>query len=100
MMLKYFVFFLCLFNASLAFAQAANLTDAKYLAVLKVVTDHKMGDAEIKPDLEKLREHQRFKKDLQKMVGKLDNSRPSEATNRKIMRILQKAGKDIYNELK
>lgn len=99
-MLRYFVFFICLCAGGGAQAQMANLTDAKYMAVLKVVAEHKMEDAEIKPDLDKLREYDRFKKELAKMVGKLDNSKPNEATNRKIMRILKRAGKEIYTELK
>ena len=34
------------------------------------------------------------------MVGKLDNSKPNEAKNQRIMRILERAGREIYNELK
>ena len=83
-----------------AHAQMAALNKAKYIATLKVVVNHKMNDADIQTDLEKLRESNRFKKDLEKIVGRLDNSRPNEATNRRIMRILEDAGKQIYNELK
>lgn len=81
-------------------AQMAALNKAKYIATLKVIVNHKMGDADIKDDLVKLRESERFKKDLEKMVSKLDNSKPHEATNRKIMRILEQAGREIYNELR
>ncbi len=83
-----------------AHAQLASLNKAKYVTVLKVITDHKMNDAELKPDVDKLRETDRFKNDLYKMMAKLDNSRPSEAKNRRIMRILERAGKEIYDELK
>lgn len=95
----YLVLFLCLVAVS-ASAQTAALNKAKYVAVLKVITDHKMNDAELKPDIDKLREYDRFQQDLRKMMAKLDNSRPSEAKNRRIMRILEKAGKEIYDELK
>ncbi len=78
----------------------AALNKAKYIATLKVVVNHKMNDADIVDDMEKLRQSAKFKKDLEKIVSKLDNSRPSEAKNRRIMRILEQAGKEIYNELK
>ena len=81
-------------------AQIASLNKAKYLATLKVVSAHKMGDKDMLSDFDKLRESERFRKDLEKMVNKLDNSKPNEATNRKIMRILEQAGKEIYNELR
>ena len=68
--------------------------------VQKVVTDHKMKDADLEPDVDRLRENERFKKELIKMLGKLDNSRPNSAKNQKIMRILERAGKEVYNELK
>ena len=81
-------------------AQMVALNKAKYIATLKVVVNHKMGDADIKDDLVKLRESERFKKDLEKIVSKLDNSKPNEAKNRRVMRILEQAGREIYNELK
>lgn len=83
-----------------AYAQTASLNKAKYVTVLKVITDHKMNDADLKPDVDKLREYDRFQRDLYKMMAKLDNSRPSEAKNRRIMRILERTGKEIYDELK
>jgi len=93
------VLFFMLYSVS-AYAQSAALNKAKYVTVLKVITDHKMQDEELEPDVEKLRESERFKKELVKMIGKLDNSRPSEAKNRRIMRILERTGKQIYDELK
>lgn len=81
-------------------AQMASLNNAKYLAVLKIVVNYKMGDESIVGDLDKLRESERFKKELEKIVDKLNNSKTSNATNRRIMRILEQAGKDVYNELK
>lgn len=95
----FLILFLVLFSVS-AYAQSAALNKAKYVTVLKVITDHKMQDEELVPDVDKLRESERFKKELVKMIGKLDNSRPSEAKNRRIMRILEKTGKQIYDELK
>ena len=89
-----------LFGVQSASAQVTTLNEAKYITTLKVVVDHKMKDADIVDDVAKLREHQKFKQDLAKMLKKLDNSRPSEAKNRKIMKILERTGKEIYNELK
>jgi len=94
------IFLLMLTLSCSANAQMASLNKAKYLATLKVVSAHKMGDKDMLSDFDKLRESERFKKDLEKMVNKLDNSKPNEATNRKIMRILEQAGKEIYNELR
>lgn len=99
-MWKYlFVSFLFL-AATPANAQMASLNNAKYMAVLKVVVNYKMGDEDLAKDLDKLRESDRFRKELEKIVTKLNNSKTSDATNRRIMQILEQAGKDVYNELK
>lgn len=98
-MKKILVFLLMIFP-NVVFAQSTVLNQAKYLATLQVVSKHKMNDASVISDVNKLREYDRFQQELSKMVSKLDNSRPNEAKNRKIMRILEKAGKEIYNELK
>lgn len=88
---------MCTFAAQ---AQVAALNEAKYITTLKVITDHKMNDADLVSDIDKLRQNENFIKDLKKMMAKLDNDRPNSAKNLKIKRILEKAGKDIYNELK
>ncbi len=93
------VFLLCLMTGQ-AYAQAAALNKAKYVTILKVVADHKMEDKELQPDVNQLRESDRFQQDLRKMLAKLDNSRPSEAKNRRVMRILERTGKEIYDLLK
>lgn len=98
-MWKYLVFF-CFVMIMPAQAQMASLNKAKYVTVLKVVASHKMNDKDLEPDIEKLRENAKFKRELSKMLDKLDNSHPNDATNRKILRILEDAGKNIYNELK
>jgi hypothetical protein len=96
----FFTLLSCLFCAQSVNAQMAALNEAKYITTLKVVVDHKMKDADIVDDVAQLREHQKFRQDLAKMLQKLDNSRPNEAKNRKIMKILERTGKEIYNELK
>jgi hypothetical protein len=98
-MLKY-LFLFCFLLAMPAEAQMATLNKAKYVTVLKVVANHKMKDKDLASDIDKLRENSKFKQELGKMLEKLDNSRPNDAKNRKIIRILEQAGKDIYNELK
>ena len=80
-------------------AQSTTLNKAKYLATLKVVSEHKMNDKSIVSDLDKLRQYSRFNQELSKMLEKLDNSKPNDAKNQKIMRILERTGKEIYNEL-
>ena len=99
-MRKYILLGLMLLLAVPAQAQMSSLTEVKYLATLKVVANYKMKDKSIEKDLEKLRESDRFKKELEKMIGKLNNSKSNDATDRRIMKILEQAGKDIYNELK
>ena len=99
-MWKYLLVSSWFLTAMPAQAQLASLNDAKYMAVLKVVVNYKMGDERLSDDLDKLRESDRFKKELEKIVNKLDNSKTSDATNRRILRILEQAGKDVYNELK
>lgn len=93
------VILVCLF-ANQAHAQTAALNKAKYVTVLKVIADHKMADEELRPDIDKLREYDRFQQDLRKMMAKLDNTKPNEAKNRRIMRILERTGKEIYDILK
>lgn len=94
------VVFFSVICAFVAQAQVAALNEAKYITTLKVITDHKMNDADLVSDIDKLRQNENFIKDLKKMMAKLDNDRPNSAKNLKIKRILEKAGKDIYNELK
>lgn len=81
-------------------AQMASLNKAKYVTVIKVVSDHQLDNKDIASDVDKLRDSSKFKQDLRKMLEKLDNEHPNTAKNRKIMRILEQAGRDIYNELK
>lgn len=89
-----------IFTTFSAYAQIAALNEAKYITTLKVITDHKMNDADLVSDIDKLRQNENFIKDLKLMMAKLDNDRPNSAKNLKIKRILERAGKEIYNELK
>lgn len=90
----------CMFCvAENTYAQFASQKDAAYLATLKAVTDFKMNDEEIVNDLEKLRQNEKFNQDLQNMLNKLTNSRTKTGKNRRVYQILQRAGKEIYDEL-
>jgi len=95
-----FLGMLSLFLAENTYAQTTTLNQAKYIATLNVITVHKMKDADLAPDLVKLKEYSRFKDELVKMRDKLDNSKPKSQKNQKIMKILERAGKEIYDELK
>lgn len=92
------VFLVCI-NALPAMAQFAAQKDAAYLATLKAVTDYKLNDEEIVQDMEKLRQNEKFNQDLHKMLDKLTNSRTKTGKNRRVYQILQRAGKEIYDEL-
>jgi len=80
-------------------AQMAATRDAQYIAVLKAVVNYKIDDEENIRDIERLRENRRFSEKLLKMMDKLSNRRTKDTTNRKVMQILEKAGKDLYNLL-
>lgn len=80
-------------------AQMSATRDAQYIAVLKAVVSYKIDDEENIRDIERLREDQRFNQKLQRMLDKLNNRRSKNNTNRKVMQILEKAGKDLYNLL-
>lgn len=92
------VFLVCI-NIVPAMAQFAAQKDAAYLATLKAVTDYKLNDEEIVQDMEKLRQNEKFNQDLHKMLDKLTNSRTKTGKNRRVYQILQRAGKEIYDEL-
>lgn len=81
-------------------AQYSAQNDAAYMATLKAVADYKISDEENLKDVEALRSNQRFLLDLRKMLDKLSNRRSKNSTNTRVYKILLKAGKEIYNELK
>ena len=91
--------FVVMFSENVS-AQMSHLNKAKYITTLKVVANYKLNDNEIAEDVDKLREHKAFNQELSKMLKKIDNSKSDNAKNRRIMRILEQAGKDIYNELR
>lgn len=98
-MWKYVVLF-CFMAAIPAQAQMASLNKAKYVTVIRVVSEHQLDNKDIASDVDKLRDSAKFKQDLKKMLEKLDNEHPNTAKNHRVMRILEQAGRDIYNELK
>lgn len=96
-----FVFFMLLalgFSSSVE-AQYSATRDAQYIATLKAVVSYKIDDQENIRDIETLRQDERFNLKLQKMLDKLNNDRSKNGTNRRVLQILEKAGKDIYNLL-
>lgn len=74
--------------------------DAVHLAVIKAVANYKIDDEETVKDVNNLRQNQRFNLQLQKMLNKLSNSRTKDSKNRQVLKILDRAGKDIYDILK
>ena len=82
-----------------AHAQYAAQKDAAYIATLKAVVNYKIDDEENLAKIEKLRENERFNRDLVKMLDKLSNKKTTNAVNSRAYKILIQAGKDIYNEL-
>lgn len=86
-------------SAGNANAQYTASKDAQYLAVIKAVANYKINDEENLRQVEKLRENEKFNRKLQKMMEKLSNNRTKDTTNRKVLQILERAGKDIYDLL-
>ena len=92
------VILLCNINDSSA--QYAADKDAMYLATIKAVADYKINDAETISGMNRLRQDERFNRQLYEMIQQLDNSKNKNGKNARIYKILLRAGKDIYNELK
>lgn len=90
----------CFMAAMPVQAQMASLNKAKYVTVVKVVSEHQLDNKDLVSDIDKLRGNSKFRQELKKMLEKLDNEHPNTAKNRRVERILEQAGKDIYNELK
>ncbi len=84
---------------NVARAQLSATKDAQYIAVLRAVVNYKIDDEENIRDIERLRENERFNRKVQKMLDKLSNNRTKDTTNRKVLQILEQAGKDLYNLL-
>lgn len=85
--------------AGTAEAQMAATRDAQYIAVLRAVVNYKIDDEENIRNIERLRDDRRFNEKVQKMLDKLSNNRSKNTTNRKVLQILEQAGKDLYNLL-
>lgn len=80
-------------------AQMSATKDAQYIAVLRAVVNYKIDDEENIRNIERLREDRRFNEKVQKMLDKLSNDRSKNTTNRRVLQILEQAGKDLYNLL-
>lgn len=76
-------------------AQFSATKDAQYIATLKAVVNYKINDVDIAKDIEGLRENKNFNDKLRRKLDKLDNARSQDSTNRKIMKVLEKAGEEI-----
>ncbi len=85
--------------SSAANAQMSATRDAQYMAVLRAVVNYKIDDEENIRNVERLRENRRFNEKVQKMLDKLSNDRSKNTTNRQVLKILEQAGKDLYNLL-
>ncbi len=80
-------------------AQFAASKDAQYLAVMKAVANYKIDDEETLRQMEELRSNEKFNNKLQKMLDKLSNARTKDTTNRRVLQILERSGKEIYDLL-
>ncbi len=81
-------------------AQYSSTKNAQYLATIKAVANYKINDEEEFRNVEKLRQDARFNEKLQSMLNKLQNSKTKNSDNKRILKILEDAGKEIYDILK
>lgn len=95
----FFVAFATVFAVGGAAAQYSSQNEAKYIATLKAVVNYKIDDQENIRDIEALRQNRQFNQKLQRMLNKLSNERTKDSKNRQVLRILEKAGEDIYKLL-
>ena len=95
----FFVAFAAVFAVGGAAAQYSSQNEAKYIATLKAVVNYKIDDQENILDIEALRQNRQFNQKLQRMLNKLSNERTKDSKNRQVLRILEKAGEDIYKLL-
>jgi len=73
--------------------------ESEHMAVLKAVVNYKINDFEYKKDIEKLRTNKRFNQKVKKMMDQLENDKYKDSKNKRIQKILEDAGKKIYNIL-
>lgn len=78
---------------------ATSSKEAEYLATVKAVADFKINDEEELKNIEKLRQNRIFLNKLQKRLEKLSNNKNKNSTNKKVLDILKKAGKDLERVL-
>lgn len=97
--LYFWAFLISLFFSGNSYAQYSSQNDAKYIATLKAVVNYKIDDKENINDIESLRQNKQFNQKLQRMLNKLSNERTKDAKNRQVLKILEKAGEDIYKIL-
>lgn len=81
-------------------AQMSASKNAQYLATIKAVADYKINDEEELRNVERLRQNERFNRQLQDMMSRLQNTRTKNSKNQRILKILEDAGKEIYDILK
>ena len=95
----FFLVMVGVFLSGMAQAQYSASKKAQYLATIKAVANYKINDEEEIDDVEKLRQNARFNQKLQKMLNKLQNTRTKNSDNRKVLKILEDAGEQIYKIL-
>lgn len=99
-----FLFFITVIAVAIctssAYAQYSSTKNAQYLATIKAVANYKINDEEEYKNVEKLRQDVRFNEKLQGMLNKLQNTKTKNSDNKRVLQILENAGKEIYDILK
>lgn len=93
------IFFIVTFLFPTGALALAAKEDAENLALLMAVMNYKIDDSEYVDDLESLRQNERFNRRLRNMLDKLSNKRTKNSINKKVMTILERAGKDLRRVL-
>lgn len=63
------------------------------------MVNYKIDDQENIRDIEALRQNRQFNEKLQRMLDKLSNERTKDAKNRRVLKVLEQAGEEIYKIL-
>ena len=73
--------------------------DARNIKIVEAVAHYKLGDENLREEMEKLDQNREYNKKMKKIMDKLSNDKRRDTKNREVVRILQEAGNKLYNLL-
>ena len=73
--------------------------DARNIKIVEAVAHYKLGDENLREEIEKLDQNREYNKKMKKIMEKLSNDKRRDTKNREVVRILQETGNKLYNLL-